>query len=309
MIPYNHLQAALLSLGLLLGVGGSAAARDAATATPVQRAEGTGPALWVVRDADSTLYLFGTIHLLRPDTVWRSERVDRAFDSASQLILEVVNPQDRSALMALVRGHGMSPDRPLSSLLTAAELTTLDTAARTIGSSAAEMDPMRPWLVGVTIQSASIVRAGYAADSGVEPILTARAEAAGMTISGFETPDDQIRMLAGFEEEGQLTYLRRSLDQFGNAQTELDTLVDAWAKGDVATIETVGVGPLRDTPVLYDAILVRRNTNWADQIQTLLEGSGTVFIAVGALHLTGDDSVQMILRSRGVVVESVPDAR
>ncbi|MGV8930154.1 MAG: TraB/GumN family protein [Brevundimonas sp.] len=309
MIPYKHLKAALFSLALLLGANASAAAQETAAATQTPRADGTGPALWVIRDADSTLYLFGTIHLLRPDTAWGSERVDRAFDSASQLILEIGNPGDQATLLPLIRQYGISPDRPLSSLLTDAELTTLDAAARTIGSSAADMDTMRPWLVGVTIQSASIVRAGYAPESGVEPILTARAEAAGMTVSGFETPDEQIRMLAGFGEEGQLTYLRRSLDQFGNAQTELDTLVEAWAKGDVATIEAVGVDPLRETPVLYDAVLVQRNTNWADQIQKVLEGSSTVFIAVGALHLTGDDSVQAILRSRGVEVEAVPAAR
>lgn len=298
-------RAALFGLALLLPFGAPALAQDAAPA-PIPSAEGPGPALWVVRDADSTLYLFGTMHLLRPTTRWGSERIDRAFASASQLILEVDTPEDQSALLPLIREHGMSPERPLSSLLSPAELATLDAAARTIGASAADMDPMRPWLAGVTIQSASILRAGYAPGSGVEPILTARARAAGMTVSGFETPDEQIRMLASFPEEGQLTYLRRSLDEFGAAQTEVDRLVNAWAAGDVGTIRAVAVDPVRETPALYDVLLVRRNTNWADQIETLLEGSGTTFIAVGAMHLAGDDSVQQILRGRGVEVAIAP---
>src|SRR5690606_28709947 len=159
---------------------------------------------------------------------------------------------------------------------------------------------------GVTIQSASIIRAGYAAGSGVEPILKALAQADGMTVSGFETPDEQIRMLASFPEEGQLAFLRRSLDEFGAAQTEVDRLVEAWAAGDIQSIRALAVDPLRETPLLYDTLLVRRNTNWADQIETLLEGSGTVFIAVGALHLAGDDSVQEILRARGVEVTVAP---
>src|SRR5690606_29882119 len=123
-------------------------------------AEGPGPALWVVRDADSTLYLFGTMHLLRPTTGWGSARIDRAFASASRLIMEVDSPEDQSALLPLIRRHGLSPDRPLSGLLTPAELATLDAAARTMGGSAADMEPMRPWLAGVTIQSASVIRAG-----------------------------------------------------------------------------------------------------------------------------------------------------
>ncbi len=297
--------AALFGLALLLPFGAPALAQDPVPAA-IPRAEGPGPALWVVRDADSTLYLFGTMHLLRPTTRWGSDRIDQAFGSASELILEVDTPEDQSALLPLIREHGMSPERPLSSLLSPAELATLDAAARTIGASAADMDPMRPWLAGVTIQSASILRAGYAPGSGVEPILTARARAAGMTVSGFETPDEQIRMLASFPEEGQLTYLRRSLDEFGAAQTEVDRLVDAWAAGDVGTIRAVAVDPVRETPALYDVLLVRRNTNWAEQIETLLEGSGTAFIAVGAMHLAGDDSVQQILRRRGVEVAVAP---
>lgn len=302
--PLNRFRAAGLALALLVGAGFPAVAQDAASA--VTPAEGQGPALWIVRDADSTLYLFGTMHLLRPTTGWGTERVDRAFASASQLIMEVDSPEDQAALLPIIREHGLSPDRPLSSLLTAGEIAALDAAARTIGTSAESMEPMRPWLAGVTVQSASIIRAGYAVESGVEPILKARAEAAGMTVSGFETPDEQIRMLAGFPEEGQLVYLRSALADFGKAQTEVDQLVEAWASGDVETIRALAVDPLRETPLLHDALLVRRNTNWANQIEALLDGSGTAFIAVGALHLAGEDSVQQILLGRGVEVADAP---
>lgn len=297
-------RAALLGLALLWAPAHPALAQDAAAAVPP--AEGQGPTLWIVRDADSTLYLFGTMHILRPTTAWGAERIDRAFASASHLILEVDSPEDQSALAPIIREHGLSPDRPLSSLLTTGELAALDAAARTIGASAEGMDSMRPWLAGVTVQSASIIRAGYTVESGVEPILKARAAAAGMTVSGFETPDEQIRMLSGFPEEGQLAYLRTALADFGKAQTEVDRLVEAWAAGEVEAIRRLAVDPMRDTPLLYQALLVRRNTNWANQIETLLEGSGTVFIAVGALHLAGDDSVQEILAKRGVKVSIAP---
>lgn len=306
------LKIAAVLVGLLLAGAPPAAAlaQDAAPAAPAVRAvppaEGAGPALWVVRDADSVLYLFGTMHLLRPTTAWGSDRVDQAFAAASQLIIEVAAPADQSVLLPIIREHGLSPGRPLSGLLTAEEWTALDAAARAIGSSAANMEPMRPWLAGVTVQTASILRAGYATESGVEPILRARAEAAGMAVSGFETPDEQIRMLAGFPEEGQLAFLRRSLAAFDAAQTDVDRMVEAWAAGDVEALRAVAVDPLRATPALYDALLVRRNTRWADQIQTLLEGSGTAFIAVGAMHLAGDDSVQAILFRRGVPVETAP---
>ncbi len=306
------------ALGVVLGLGlaGAVAFQPArafaqaveaapapAAARVVPRAEGAGPALWVVRDADSTLYLFGTVHVLRPTTAWGSARVDAAFDSADQVWFEISNPDDQAALMPLVQQYGISPDRPLSSLLTAEELTALNAAAAGAGLTAAQMDPFRPWLAGLTLSVAPMLRAGYDPESGVELILKARAEAAGKPVQGLETVDKQISILASMPEADQVAFLRSLLESFEEATVELDRMVGAWASGDVATLEAVAVDEMQsETPALYEALLVRRNTDWANQIQTMLEGSGTVFIAVGAAHLAGDDSVQEILEDRGVTV-------
>ncbi|HZW14740.1 MAG TPA: TraB/GumN family protein [Brevundimonas sp.] len=310
-----------LTLGAALGLGLAAAVVSPVTAqvvTPpvadeapairaVPPAEGQGPALWVIKDADSTLYLFGTVHLLRPTTAWGTDRVDAAFDSADKLVLEISNPDDQAAIIPLIQQHGLSPATPLSSLLNAEEIAALDAAAGTLGLSAAQMDPFRPWFAALTLSVAPLAKAGYDPASGVELILKARAEAAGKPISGFETIDEQIRILAGFPEEDQLAFLRSTLEDFETATVDLDRLVESWAKGDVEAIETIGVQPMRESSEeLYQALLVRRNTNWANQIQTELEGAGTVFIAVGAAHLAGDDSVQEILARRGVDVEVAP---
>ncbi|MBX9616867.1 MAG: TraB/GumN family protein [Caulobacteraceae bacterium] len=300
----------LLGLGLaaaLLASAPDAFAQDASAAPAVVRtvlpAEGQGPALWSISDADSTIYLFGTVHVLRPETPWGSSRVDAAFDSAASVILEISNPDDQAAITPLIQQYGISPARPLSSLLTAAEIAHLDTAAKSIGTSAVEMDPLRPWLVALSLSVAPLIKAGYDPQSGVEMILKARAEAAGKPVTGLETIDKQVGILAGLSEETQLDFLRATLEAYDEATTELDALVDAWATGDVEGINRLGVVEMREaSEEIYQALLVRRNVDWADQIQTLLAGSGTVFIAVGSAHLAGDDSVQEILAGRGVQV-------
>lgn len=270
----------------------------------VQPAAGDGPALWVVRDADSTIYLFGTVHVLRPTTAWGSAKVNTAFDSASDIYFEISNPDDQAAIIPLVQQYGVSPATPLSSLLTPAELADLNTAAQTIGSSAAQLDPLRPWLAALSLAVAPLVKAGYEPTSGVEITLKARAEAAGKPVHGFETIDEQVRMLATLPEDQQLQFLRSTLESFGKASTDLDALVAAWAAGDVATIQRVGVDELKaEAPAIYDALLTRRNAGFADDIQGLLAGSGVAFIAVGAAHLAGPDSVQAMLEARGVKVE------
>lgn len=306
---------AVLGLGLAAAIAFQPAQAFAQTVAPVAapaalpalpRADGAGPALWVVRDADSTIYLFGTVHMLRPTTAWGSERVERAFAEADELWLEISNPDDQAALVPLIRQHGVDPSQRLTLKLSSGQLTLFDNAARTMGADAMAMDNLRPWLAALTLSIAPLTRAGYDPQSGVELILKARAEAAGKPVKGFETVDEQVRILAGFPEADQMAFLTSTLDAFEDAPVELDRLVEAWARGDVAVIEELGVADMREeSEAIYEALLVRRNANWAGQIQQLLAGEGTAFIAVGAAHLAGDDSVQSLLEQRGVNVETV----
>jgi len=287
----------------IAGVPADALAQTTApAAAPIQ---GEGPALWVIKDADSTLYLFGSVHVLRPTTGWASPRVEAAFDSASDIWFEISNPDDQAAVMPLIQQHGLSPETPLSSRLTPEQNAELEAAAQAMGASAAQLQPMKPWLAALSLSVAPLVKAGYDPKSGVELVLKARAEAAGKPIHAFETIDKQIGILANLPDDVQMAFLRETLKDYENAVTLLDTMVEAWAKGDVTTLDRVMVEEMKEaSPALYQALLVDRNTDWADQIQTMLEGSGTAFIAVGAGHLTGDDSVQAILQQRGVTVEA-----
>ena len=244
--------------------------------------------------------------MLRPTTGWASPRVNAAFDSATDVWFEITNPEDQAAMMPLIQQYGLSPQTPLSSRLTPEEVAQLDVAAKTIGASAAQLDPLKPWLAALSLSVAPLVKAGYDPQSGVELALKARAQAAGKSLHGFETLEKQVGMLATLPDDVQLEFLRETLKDFDEAVEMLDSMVEAWAKGDVQALDRIVVEEMKtDAPELYKVLLVDRNTDWANQIQTLLQGSGTAFIAVGAAHLTGDDSVQSILQSRGVAVETV----
>ena len=274
-----------------------------AVAAPAPRAVGDGPPLWVIRDADSTVYLFGTIHMLKPGTAWGSDKVDAAFDSASEVWFEVVNPDDQAALAPIMGQYGLSPGTPLSSLLTADELTRLDAVARTLGATAAQMDPMRPWLAAMMVGSAPLTRAGFDPAQGVELNLRSRAVAAGKTVRGFETIDQQIGGLARMSEAGQLTYLRHYLSSDSMAAPAMERAITGWVAGDLDIVADFARQNGKDISAeAHQIFLAGRNADWASQIQTLLTGSGTSFIAVGAAHLVGDDSLPAQLESRGVRV-------
>ncbi|MNE25246.1 TraB family protein [compost metagenome] len=282
----------------------TAAAPVAVTAAPA----GSGPGLWVVRDADSTIYLFGTVHVLKPETPWGTVRVDQAFASADEYWFEIADLADQTGVMPVIQAKGVSPDRPLSSLLTAEEMTDLDAAARTVGATAAQLDPLRPWLASLQLALASIQKAGYVAANGGDQILHARAAATGKPIKGFETAPQQIGFIADMSEDAQLAMLRSGLKEFDTAEVVLGQMVTAWSTGDVEGLDAlIGQEMKAESPEMYAVMLTQRNTNWAAQIQTLLAGSGTVFISVGAGHLAGSDSLQAQLEQRGVSVERIRD--
>ncbi|MES2835057.1 MAG: TraB/GumN family protein [Pseudomonadota bacterium] len=303
---------AALGVGLVaavvLGGPAKAVAQDAAATSPAVRAipqtQGNGPVLWVIRDADSTIYLLGTVHVLRPATAWGSPRLEQAFDSADQVFFEIENPGDQAALLPLIRQHGVSPDRPLSHLISTGDLNLLQLSASTIGSSAAQMDMFRPWLAALTLSVSPLIEAGYDPNSGVEMVLRARALANGQPVKGLETIDQQVRIMAGFSEPAQLAFLHATLKAFDEAPTELDRMVGAWAAGDIAALNAIFAEGMEESgPEVNRSLLTDRNRQWAGQIRTLLEGEGTIFIAVGAAHLMGEGSVQDYLAERGVEVE------
>lgn len=262
------------------------------------------PALWVVKDADSTIYLFGTIHLLKPETRWQSEKLDKALADAKELWLELPTTNAEALqgeMMQLVTRYGLSPATPLSKDLTEDEMKTLDEAARLAGLSGSQLNVFRPWFAALTISTAAMTRAGYDSASGVDSKIEAIFRGREITPKGLETAEEQIKVFAGMSREQELQYLRETMEEYKDAPVELDRMVAQWASADIAGMEEMFVTEMKtEEPDLYAALLVNRNANWVVKIEEMLKGSGVIFIAVGAGHLMGPDSVLAMLEAKGV---------
>jgi uncharacterized protein YbaP (TraB family) len=267
------------------------------------------PAFWVVKDADSTIYLLGTVHLLKPETVWKTDKLLAAMNEAKQLWLELptTDPQAMAPeMMQLVVKYGMSPGVPLSRDLTPDEMKTLDQAAQVAGLTASQLNVFRPWFAALTISNAAMVRAGYDPSSGVDMNVEAIFKARGIKPNGLENAEQQIKVFASMTREQELEYLRTTMEEYEKASTELDQMVEQWSHGDLAGLEQMFVTDMKtETPDLYEALLLNRNANWVMQIQEMLKGKGVIFIAVGAGHLIGPDSVLSMLKAKGIASERV----
>ncbi|GAB2558092.1 TraB/GumN family protein [Rhodanobacter koreensis] len=260
------------------------------------------PALWVVRNAHATVYLFGTVHLLPDDADWHYPVLDKALAASDSLTIELTD-DDSTTMQALVLQYGLDPSHPLSDKLTAAENASLTQAAQVAGlpGGAQTLQIMRPWLAAVTLAVAPLVKAGLDPAHGVDKLLKAQMLQAGKPVNGLETSEQQIRFLADLPPAVELSFLRSTLHDIDKGPAELTELISAWKNGDTATIARIEDEDVRtQAPDLYQRLLVQRNQAWAGKIAAMLQQPGTTFVAVGAGHLAGPDSVQEQLHKLGI---------
>ncbi len=264
------------------------------------------PALWKVERDDATVWLFGTFHLLPPSLDWRTEPVTGALRAADIVWFEadVQSPEAQQRTIVLLPQLGMNPPGvTLSSLLDEETGELLERIAPAIGAPPAALDPLRPWLAGLTLAVAQIQLLGFDPSAGVESILQAEAEAAGKAFRYFETIDDQLGFFAGLPTEVEVEMLAQTLRDMEDLPTQLNDMVVAWATGNLAVLDEAVNSDMRDTsPEVYEALIVERNRNWIPEIKAMLDEGGTHFVAVGAGHLVGDGSVIALLEADGVRV-------
>lgn len=265
------------------------------------------PALWVVKDADTTLYLFGTIHLLPKNADWHYDALDHALAQSDALVVEITDDNPAN-MAALVLRLGIDAAHPLSTLLSAGDFHRLELAARKAGlPGTTALNVMRPWLATLTLTLAPLTKAGLDPARGVDRQLREMMTKAGKPVRALETAEQQIHFLADMPTAMQLDMLRQTVREADHASIELQALLDAWQAGDDAAIARLENDLMkRETPALYQRLLVQRNALWAGRIKAMLDTPGTVFIAVGAAHLAGPDSVQAQLQKLDISSTRVP---
>ena len=297
---------AFVSVLLLLAAPACAQSNTAAQASAPARIH---PALFVARDADSTIYLFGTVHVRPQGSPWGGPEAETALAASSDVWTEIeVSPAADAQAQTLVVQLGFAPaDHPLSSWLAPAQEQRLNTLAARFGLSAAALDRMQPWLAAIALSMAPMQQAGFDPQSGVDRAVSADAQAHGKHMRAFETVDQQLHFVANLSPDAQRQMLLDAIDEADHGPDELLQLSHAWERGDLNRIERLVVADTEQKyPELYDVLFRRRNAAWVDTITHEMQGSGTEFIAVGAAHMVGHDGLVAQLRAHGIRVDRVP---
>ena len=263
------------------------------------------PPMWIVRDADSELVLFGSVHLLPPDMAWRTARLDGALKAADDLWLELPvddDAQAKGAQLAQARMY-LPKGQTLDGQLSKTGRARLRRLAPKLGLNVAQMQTMRPWIAEVTLTVAVAQRAGATRGGGVEqslvqdPNLTARRR-------DFETVEQQVAMFADAPPREQAASLEDTMKDIETDPTAYERLARAWAASDLKTLQAEALDPMRrQSPALFKRLVTDRNRAWTAQIVERRKGSGRTVVVVGAAHLVGAGGLPQRLRALGYRVE------
>jgi len=263
-------------------------------------ARAAGP-VWAIRGAHHTVYLAGSIHLLRAADAALPPALMRAYADSSSLVMEIdlarLDPTE--ALGTLMQHGGLPGDQSLREVAGTARYARTSAAAAALGLPADSLDHEAPWMVALQLTELDYARRGYDPQQGVEQQLLQRARADHKSTAGLETLADEMAVFEALTPAAQLRFLDMVLDDLDDSGDETRAVLEAWRRGDTGRLAALLAHEYRAFPALYEALVTDRNRHWLPQIERLLQGDQDCLVVVGALHLVGKGGLLEALRRDG----------
>jgi len=281
-----------------------AIASPAAARAPQQQAR---PALWEVKHADSTIYLFGTIHLLPTGYHWRTPKFDKALSSSNELVVEtIVDLQHPDEILNAKRELGYSAGLPpIEDRVPPAKRTRLRAMIAKTGVPEQYFTSMESWLAAFELLGVQFQEMGLKGEAGPEQILRNEFQVAKKPIGQLETNAEQLSYFDRLPEKAQRLLLEGAIDEPKGTDADFSKMLASWSRGDVKAIAFSFNRDLSGSPDLMNSLIKQRNANWTSWIEQRLTKPGTAFVAVGAGHLAGPSSVINLLSKQGYKVRRV----
>jgi uncharacterized protein YbaP (TraB family) len=266
------------------------------------RADGALHSLWELHGKHNTVYILGSIHVLRASDYPLSPAVLDAYSSAKSVVMEVnLDEIDAQQMQSELLASALLPaGKSLPAILGRQRYGRADALAREVGVEFSAFDQFAPWFAAEAISQLQLMQLGFQPQSGVEMYFLERARGDGKSVAGLETVHDQIALFDAMSMDAQAEYLVSSLEQARDLPKQVDAMVQAWRHGDTGWFENQLQAELGRDPQLYQSVLVARNRKWLPKIEALLNGDKNYLVIVGTGHLVGQGSVIDLLKKDGI---------
>ena len=264
-------------------------------------ADETHHSLWEIHGKHNTVYLLGSIHVLRPSDYPLAAAVLNAYGDVKSVVMEInLEEMDGSSVQTEMMESAMLPEgKTLSAVMGERRYARAQALAHEVGMDLANFEQFAPWFVAEAISQLQLAQMGFEPQSGVEMFFLGRARGDGKPVSGLETAHDQIALFTAMSEETQAQYLLSSLEEAHDLPKQVNQMVHAWQRGDTAWFESQMGQELGRDPALYQSLLAGRNRKWLRKIEAMLGEDKNYLIIVGTGHLVGINSVLDLLKKDG----------
>jgi uncharacterized protein YbaP (TraB family) len=257
--------------------------------------------IWAIRGAHNTVYLAGSVHLLRAKDAALPAAFERAYADADALVMEIdlddLNPLESQSWML---EHGtFSDETTLSGVLGKKRFERVEQEGNRLGLPVEALQMLEPWLVAMTLAQLEYMKLGFDPEQGVEKQLERKAQADHKEITGLETLQEQLGLLDGMSYEDQARFLDLTLEEMDQMEGETDSLLSAWRTGNAQKLAATLGDEYRVAPALYRMLVADRNKRWMPQIEKLLKDNKDYLVVIGALHLVGSGGLLELMKDRG----------
>ncbi len=305
-MPPLHLS--LFRFALLLALAAGPATAPPAAAWVVEAPAPTwapedDPPLWIVTHEGTTVYLMGSVHMLRPEAYPLDEALTRAFEASRTVAFELDLAEMQAGAAAMMQRGSFQGAESLRDHVSGETFEELEARMGPLGIPPPLLEGMKPWMAALLLSALIVQEAGFEAESGIDLHFYELAREGGKEIVALETLEDQIDVFDGLPLEAQVAYLETTLDELDDAVDRLEEMTALWETGRAEELAHVLNESLEGHPELEERILHQRNRNWIPHIEELLAGPDTAIVIVGMGHLVGEGSVIHLLRERGYQVE------
>ena len=282
----------------LVALGDFACAADEAPATQAT------PALWTIEKDGKTLYLFGSIHLLPPSIKWRRPEIDAAIAASKVFVFEApVDGGGAGAMSTFIETGGKLPEgTTLQDVLPPDLYAQVEDAAWKVNYPPMALKQFRPWLVAVSLELFSYIKAGFSTWYGVDRLIESDAKLSGHTVDYLETVEGQLSFFSRLDRKTEIAYLRETVRSLAEEPNSPNDLVAAWASGKPEKMIGLLDEAFAKVPALRAQLLVARNKYWLPKLEAMLASPETHFVTVGVGPLVGPDSVVAALKAKGYKV-------
>ena len=261
--------------------------------------------LWRVASKDSTVYLLGSVHLLKSDAYPLSQAIEQAFVNSTKLVLEVnLDSLNSSDAQQMVLATALLPGgKTLNETLSPATYQAVQQKVEAMGLNMEALKRMKPWFLSLSLVAMKMQQLGYDADNGVDRHFFDRATKADKEVLGLETAEFQINLMDSLSAKTQEESLLQTLKELDQFETEFEELVRAWASGQEKQLDNLLLQSFKEYPDVYAKLISERNRRWLPVIESHLQGGNKTLVVVGAAHLVGRDGVVELLKRKGYSVE------